>query len=428
MKLSTRYSVNSLASNSPDKHGRLFFSEHSGFVDLSTVEIVGASTDTVRQLFMGCPWVEMIDTIEKTIDAGKSIIVLAGVTGFKEWHITRMGKASRYRYKLQDNEEGIVILFCAYNAKITNIAQHLKIELSPHFINSRTPMETWSRLYDKSYGIAFQFLTDPQPKGCALHLACDYQNYALPTDFIDKFTTHARAYRAYDGIGTLDLSDISESITTYGGKNLHKNYLIGKPSAVQLCAYDKTYEMVRSDKSDYFNDYWGRYTQGVHNPNKTTRRIELRLHHSVIREFGEYLGVDFDSYINVVEHLTAIWRFALFKNRLHSDVKRKHLHPFWQLLMEDVEFLKPSDGLILKRKKKQTVASIGKNLSLALGNMISIWARNRLSYAAVMRQIKNLSFYQDLVDYYHSRGLTECHLKDYVRDSLILRRLVGKAA
>ena len=59
MKTSTRYSIESLAKNTTDDKGRLFANDY-GFTDLTPVEIVGASVDTVRQLFLGVPKPEII--------------------------------------------------------------------------------------------------------------------------------------------------------------------------------------------------------------------------------------------------------------------------------------------------------------------------------------------------------------------------------
>jgi hypothetical protein len=203
-----RYSIDSLANNTTDEQGKLFLTEN-GFTDLSNVEIVGASVDTVRQLFHGVPKSVMVERLENHAQAGESIVTMMDMTGTKQWHFTRMGKIARYRYKLQDNDEGIVILFGSFFSKMHQPGQHLKIELSPHFISQRTPHEIWARLHDKLYGFSTIFLEDAQPMGCAIHLACDYQGFNLPADFIHKFSTYSRTFRAYDGINHIDLYPIN---------------------------------------------------------------------------------------------------------------------------------------------------------------------------------------------------------------------------
>jgi hypothetical protein len=73
-------------------------------------------------------------------------------------------------------------------------------------------------------------------------------------------------------------------------------------------------------------------------------------------------------------------------------------------------------------------SSIGKNLGLALGNMITIYARQHMNTKQVMQQLRLLTFYPELLSYYRSRNLTESDLREYVERSLCLRHLVGKAA
>jgi hypothetical protein len=437
MEQSIRYSLSSLAKGENDAQGKLFAND-LGITDLSNVEIVGSSIDTVRQLFHGLPNSDMVKLLESHAESHDDVITLPQSTIFpgvwsphKRWHFSRMGKVSRYRFKLQDNEEGIVILFGSYFEQMDKSGQHLKIELSPHFISRLSVFQIWERLHHAKHGLSVAFLNNAVPSGCATHLAVDYQGFDLPLDFLDKFSTRSKTFRSYDGLNELDLSDLSESIATYGGSHLGRNYLIGKAASIQLCSYDKGYEIIKSDKQDYFHDQWGKQSQGLFNPDKPVRRLEIRLHHQVIREIGEGIGKPLESFIDVVRHLTDIWRFALSKNRLHLDTDKKILHPFWQLLMEDVSFyaaLQGSLGQPITRKKKQAVSPISKNIGLVLGNMMTIYARQQMSVKAVMRQLRTLTFYPDIVSYYESRHLTESDLREYVEKSLCLRRLIGKAA
>ena len=428
MKLSDRFSIKSLIQGVTDKQGCIFINDKGETTDLTNVELVGSSVDTVRQLFEGLPNLDMVKRLETFAEHHQDIVTLTDITGLKTWHFTRMGKVARYRYKLQDNEEGIVILFGSYFQKLDKVGQHLKVELSPHYIGTRSVAEIWQRLNDKRLGLSTIFLDESRPSGCAIHLACDYQGFDLPNNFIETFSTYSRTMRSYDGLNSIDLSDISEAVASYGGATVAKNYLIGKPSAVQFCLYDKSHEIIKSDKVDYFHEQWGKYSQGVHNPDNVTRRIEARLHHQVIRDIGNGMGKDFDSFINIVPHLTDLWQYAMKNNRLNSDIQRKHLHPFWQLLMEDVTFGIPSTGLRLVRKKKDSVSPIGKNIGLALGNMMTIYARQNMTTKVVMHQLQKLTFYPEIVDYYYHRGLGEDDLREYVEKSLCLRRLIGKVA
>jgi hypothetical protein len=353
MKTSERYSLQSLAvSGEQDETGRLFCNNH-GMTDLTDVEIVGASVDTVRQLYYGTPKDFIFETLQQLIQLEEqffslSIPSVSDRFHVEFFHLAKMGKAARYRYKLQNNDLGVVILFGSYYQKIDNEGQHLKIELSPKFISCRTAQSTMAYMN----AIAHQLLAKAEPKGCAVHLACDYQGFTLPDDLIQRLSTYTRTIRSYDGCASVDLSNLSEAVATYGGKNQERNYLIGKPSSVQMAIYDKSYEIIKSDKVDYFHNEWGVYSLGVYDSEKTVRRIEARIHHSVTREIGQGLGVSFEDFETVSKYLTDIWRYALKINRLNNQPGKELVHPFWQLLLEDIEFTVPAQNIKIARKKK----------------------------------------------------------------------------
>lgn len=430
MKLSDRYSLNSLSAGVSSDSGRLFFNE-SGITDLSAVEVVGASVDTVRQLFYGLPKQSLLDRLQSAVDGKEEFFFLLspedanGVSGhYERFHLARMGKVSRYRFKLQNNDLGVVILFGSFFSKLECEGQHFKVELSPKFIASRSAASTMAYLHH----LAGLFLDDAVAKGCSVHLACDYQGFALPDNFLACFSTHSRTVRSFDGLSSVDLSNLSEAVATYGKANQERNYLIGKPNSVQLAVYDKSYEIVKSDKVDFFHQEWGVYSLGAFDPSQTVRRIECRIHHQIIREIGQGMGVVLESFLEVSKYLTDIWRYALRINRLTVENASAVLHPFWQLLMQDVYFSVPAQNIDICRKKKQSLDPIARNFAHIIGNIISVCARNGLNTDRVMTQLKILHFYPDILAYYRSRGLSETDLRQAVERGLLVRRLVGKAA
>ena len=429
MKLSTRHSIESLAKGTSEDINGLLFANSQGVTDLIGVDIVGASVDTVRQLFTGMVKQSMVDCLEG-FSAQKEQMVTLLSNDTLRWHYTRMGKQGGYRYKIQNNQLGIVILFGSWYAKMDKKGSHLKFELSPHFISSRTAQQVHDYLFHEHYGLAHLFLDESVPAGVAVHLACDYQGFKLPADFIQNLVTNSRTIRAYDGISTLDLSDFTEAVSTFGGKHQSKNYLIGKPVAVQMALYDKGHEIIRSDKVDYFHEQWGVYSLGVFDAAKVVRRIEARLHHSVVREIGQGLGLSFESFLDVSEYLTDLWRYALERNRLMIDCDntRGYINPFWQLLMEDVFFYVPAQNVKIVRKKKLAIDPIFKNIALVLGNYLSIVARQGMTVDRVMAQFRMLHIYPEIFSYYKSRGLSESDLREYVKDGLERRIIYGKAA
>jgi len=433
MKFNQRFSLESLSLGSEEDQSGLLFANGDQIVDLSGVNIVGASVDTVRQLFHGVPKASFIKKLEQHVENKDEFVRLTAndLVNDDRWHFSRMGKTGGYRYKLQNNAVGLVVLFGSWYGKIDQEGSHLKIELSPHFISQRTVQEIWEYLHGDFVGLSRIFLEEPEAKGVAVHLACDYQGFNLPVDFIQNFITSSRTVRVFDGIASLDLSDFCDAIASYGASDQGKNYLIGKPLGIQMAIYDKSYEIVKSDKVDYFSEEWNIYSLGAYDDTQTVRRIEARLHHTVIREIGLGLGLVFEAFNQVADYLTDLWRYALERNRLmiNGDA-RGYLNPFWQLLMQDVIFKVPAQGVkISRKKKKEAIDPIARNITSVIGNLVSIMARrNDCTVRHVMRQLHNLHIWPEIQTYYRSRGKDDNDLRDQIKEGLEKRRLIGKAA
>jgi hypothetical protein len=421
-KFSDRYSLQSLSTTGlPDSSGKLFMGNF-GTSDLTSTEIVGSSLDTIRQLFHGVPLSDTVALFE-SFESGDIVDFCHG----QKWHFSVMGKVARYRFKLQNNELGIIILFGSYYEKLEQAGQHLKIELSPHFISQRDPVALWDALHSPVIGLSRFFLDNPQPRGVAVHMAVDWQGFRIPSDFLANFVTRSSTVRVFDGISELDLSNISDAAVSYGKNPALRNYMIGKASGLQTVIYNKSVEIVKSDKLDYFHFQWGSQSQGVHNPDLPVFRLENRLHHSVIREIGHFLNTPLESLEQVIPYLSDIWRYALDRNRY--QIRKSHIHPLWQLFYEDVSFFLPSESRIISRKKKESVEPLSKNISLVLGNFLSIQSRYvENTPKRVMAQIRMLPFYPQIVDYYANRGMDESNIFQAVERGLSLRRLIGKAA
>ena len=77
--------------------------------------------------------------------------------------------------------------------------------------------------------IASTLMENPTPKGWAIHLTCDYQNFTPLKTFLIISVPTLSHNQSYDAPNSIDLSDISEAIATYGSLKQECNYLIGKP-------------------------------------------------------------------------------------------------------------------------------------------------------------------------------------------------------
>ncbi|NOR69248.1 MAG: hypothetical protein GQ532_06060, partial [Methylomarinum sp.] len=383
-KLHERFTQDSLVEGVTQSDGNIFVTDCS-ITDHSDLNTVLTSVDTVRQLYYGIPKSSVIEKLNLLVEGRETLT--EDVLNV-ETHIKKMGMASRYRFKLQNNRVGFVVLFSSYYCKEDQEGQHLKIELSPKAISVRTPEVLQQLLDNIAHGLLEEGFI---PKGCAVHLAADVQGWKPGADFVPKFITSSRTVRAFDGLSELDLSDLSLAVASYGTKNQAKNYMIGKANALQVAVYNKSLEIKSSDKVDYFTNEWNAFSLGTYEKEKTVTRVELRFHHKIIREIGQHLGCEMESFLQASEYLTEIWRYGLERNRLMQD--EKYIDPFWQSLMQDCVFYNPDSGIEIKRKKKHDVSAIGRNFTAILGNLISVMARNpEFTEKEVYHQLKRLTF------------------------------------
>jgi len=419
-KLHQRFTQDSLAEGNTQSDGGIFVTDCS-ITDHSELNTVLTSVDTVRQLYYGKPKVSVVEKMNLLIEGKESLTDdILNV----ETHVKKMGMASRYRFKLQNNKIGFVVLYSSYYSKLDQEGQHLKIELSPKAISVRTPKEV-QQLLDN---IARYLLDEGhKPKGCAVHLAADVQGWVPENDFVQNLVTYTRTIRTFDGLSELDLSDVSLAVASYGTKGKAKNYLVGKANALQVAIYDKSLEIKSSDKVDYFTDEWNCFSVGTYEKEKKVTRVELRFHHKITREVGQHLGIELESFLQVSEYLTEIWRYGLECNRLMQD--KDYIDPFWQYLIQDCVFYNPDSGAEIKRKKKEDVSAIGRNYTAILGNLLSVMARNpAFNENEVYLQLKRLAFFDDMVRYYKERHISKGQMVELIKKGLALRRLVGRAS
>ncbi|MEW6772181.1 MAG: hypothetical protein AB1330_12455 [Bacillota bacterium] len=412
-----RYSVESLGMDQPDPKGRLFFSDR-GIRDLSGVSLLLASVDTVRQLYSGKLSFDLsaLDGVNEWRPSD-----MPGVDRYdpasplgQSWAVKRLGMASGYRYALMNRQEGLIILLGSYYRELDKEGAHLKIEVSPNFL-SACGYEQVQLALDR---IASFFLEKPKANGVAVHLALDVQGWEPGSDFLDRFVTRARAIKDFQGIQSVEF-DLASVAAVYGdGETL----MFGRASSLQAAIYRKDKEIVVSDKADFFASRWG----DAWDQEAPVWRIEMRFHHNVVREIGQGMDQDLLTYAQVVPFLHDLWTYALTSHRLTQS--KRLVDAAWQLFRDDADFSIPRTGIWIKRKKKETVASIGRNLAGALGNMITLWARTALPEKVIRHQLRSMFFYKELRQFYECRGWSEYDLFDHIGKQVRLRRLTHKVA
>jgi hypothetical protein len=398
-------------------------------VDLSGVHIVHQGVDTIRQLYSGNIRIPTLREVEAHYDAG-----------FHEHYeflgkrfAVRSGGQSGFDYRLQSNEAGIIIFLKSTYAKEDKPGTHLKIELSPHFINVRTYDEIQATLND----IAGHFLKNAKTHGCAFHLCVDVQGWQLERDTVRRIVTRARKIRAFDTIEELTF-DMRNVAAIYGEA---QSLTLGSASGLQLCIYDKTAQAADTDKLDYWESQWSQFPD--YKQDQRVTRIELRFHHSVVQDFargsklafvdietGEYHAQEareLNGFIGCAPHFKAFWQYALEKSYRLED-HRGWVDAFWSKLIQDAEWHEYRPAGEYKRVRKTPGRGNEKNIQLAVGNLLSLYARNSFTARMAWEALKKSGVWNEIQGYYFRRGMTEGDLFQHISQQLTLRRLLGRAA
>lgn len=415
-----RYSTASLALGVQDAKGRLFLST-LGQKNLKKVNILHEAVDTIRQLYSGTLKSDVLEHIKQVYELGPSN-KLINVLG-RDWLIGS-GGSSGFRYRLQDADTGIILFICSRYIIDSVEGSHLKIELSPHFIDSRAA----SMLQGYVNTLASRLLVSPEPAGCAVHLCVDLQGWNPPKNFADQLITRSRRRIDHRGISSYDV-DISGVSTVYGNS---QSFLFGSADGLQFSLYRKDLQVQAIDKAHFWVPIWQRRTtddfKPIYDPDKPVWRFEFRFHQTVIKEFSESVQQPLLSFADLVPHLTGLFRYALGSFRLNavsssasknaSFYRGVYIDPMWQLLMQDIDILVPSSNLLYRRKRENLGNGGFRNIGQVVGNLASIYARKGFTLIQSIKYLKNSGIWEDQIEVYRSRFLD----LRYVSDEIIGQR------
>jgi hypothetical protein len=112
----------------------------------------------------------------------------------------------------------------------------------------------------------------------------------------------------------------------------------------------------------------------------------------------------------------------------------RYYSPFWQYLLEDIIFSEPMGDIMYKRVKKTPGIGNEKNLMLAVGNLLSCYARHGFLPDYAFKCLKSSGIYDDLYNYmdrrayYRHQHFSEADIYQFICKGLQLRKLLGKAA
>ena len=386
-----------------------------GFIDLSGVRLLRCGVDTVRQLYRGMIRPEIMALFENP----GTLVDFAG----QRWHSGRVGRDSGYQYKLQNADLGIILLVKNFNSKLENIGPHLKIEVSPHAIDSLSP----ERLQARLDFYASQVMTHVEINQCAVHLALDLQGWTPPADLVAQMHCRATTHRDITGINEINWATKSSN---YGRG---ETSMFGSASGVQLCIYNKTEQAKASDKLDYWESVWKRRDSFDENDpdnysqDQAVWRVELRYHHSVIQQFASGSldvrtgqAIDTRSFEAFAGHLDGLWRYGLRQFKLRC--RPGYFAPIWTLIREDVRVDLPVDSLLddteYKRYYKTSRGFSGKNVELFLGNFVSLLARERVGARRAFHTLKDWDCWPVIRDHYAAKGMDEDALYKHIKGIL----------
>ena len=399
-----------------DARGLMFFDEHTAKItDLSGVRLLHCGVDTVRQLYRGVVRPEVL----AIFDEKPGLVTFAGY----RWHSGRVSRDSGYQYKLQNADLGLILLIKNFNSKADSFGTHLKIEVSPHAVDGRSP----ARLQDQLDHLAGEVLSNAERNQCAVHIALDVQGWVPPSDFQARLHCKAQSQRRLDGVKSLGWEETS---AVYGRG---QSFLFGSAGGLQLAVYNKTLQARSIDKLDYWEGVWRRRDSFDecdplnYDPAQPVFRIELRFHHSIVAQFasgscsvhdGDFLNThDFDG---IAPHLDGLFQYGLENFRYLS--RPGQFDPFWSLLRQDARVSVEVDSLLdethYKRHYKTARGFSGKSVDLLMGNFISLAARHQIGAKKAFEAIQQLPVWPVILDHYQSKELTVRDIYKKIKESL----------
>ncbi|MBB6523849.1 hypothetical protein [Pseudoteredinibacter isoporae] len=400
--------------------------------DLSNVRVLHSGIDTIKQLYNCIPKRYIIDQLEDMKSArARPFINLGGI----DWMVTRSSKSSGYQYILKNLDYGFVVLLKSFFAEVDESASHMKIEVTPQKLLVSDPQT----LCEEMVKVGRLFAIQVVPEAVAVHIAVDLKGLEVPQDFEQKLTCKAKRQFKFNSISEAqwNLNDIS---AVYGNG---QTFTFGSAASLQFCLYDKTEEANKSDKIGFWEKQWAS-TPSVedcfvseYQPGDKVKRLEMRFHHSVIRQFcngskgpdGERLEIrDLN---DLIPHLTNLWRYAM--NNFRYQHSTSYIHPVWQLLLEDISIYPPAIDWMYKREAKAPSVSSKRNVAFWLGNLVKLMARRGISVETTVQYIMNSGLNEELASYFGCHtfdGLTELYmyLTEFVEKRLLEHRINGVAA
>lgn len=378
--------------------------------DSRSISVCHVGVDTVKQLYKGMVKTELFNFVADAYESGTQRISIGGYS----WKLGS-GRFGGYRYSLNNPDYGILVLFGSFYTGEKYEGDHLKIELSPHFILSKDV----DLLQDWTDEIAEIFIHLWSYSGVAVHLCVDLQGFQPQNDLDSTLVTRARRVRKFSGASEMAFE--RHAIATVHGQG--ESFTFGGVGSLQFSVYNKSkliaknqnvqeywhavysarciVEGVDADLNVPFDDNDDDFFQPIFKKDVDVWRIEARFHHSVIAQFAMGLNKDFRSFKSISKHLTGLFRYSLQAFRLDSSPT--YIHPVWQMLRDDIVFNHDENFIIYQRVYKKTdfdAPLSDRTLKILFGIFCSSLRRLKHSFDSAYERLQNSGFYGALVDFY----------------------------
>lgn len=373
--------------------GQIFADYAGELFDSSRVHVVHHGLDIVRQLYDGELITSVLSSIETAYEAGFGCQVKVG--GFM-WVVSSGGK-SGYRYTLRNQNLGLVLLVSSSFTERQFLGAHMKIQASPSFLLSRSLKEAQS---DMDYFASCVLHEGFGYAGVAVHLCTDVQGWKLPPDLDSKMTTRAKRIIRHSGIQGLDY-EFNDVAIVYGKG---QSFTFGQASSMQFAVYDKTKAIADKGEQELWQPVWRQSAR--YDDTMPVIRLEARFHHGVINQFANGTSIDAFCLIDLEEHLTGLWRYALTNFRY--DDTRTYINPAWQYFRDDVVFYHEKKKDIDYKRMHVNPAAQGKPteraIKICFGHLTSIFRRNAFSLKKAFECLQKSGLWENLLELYLNKG------------------------
>lgn len=367
--------------------------------DSHTVSVVHVGVDTVKQLYSGMVKPNVFEFVQNAYDSGTQRVTIDGYI----WRLGS-GRFGGYRYSLNNPDLGILVLFGSFYTTERYEGDHLKIEVSPHYILNKD-LNSLQECIDEFADI---FIHLKQYTGVAVHLCTDVQRWQPPNDLDYKLVTRAAKIRKYSGQSELTFE--RHAIATVYGQG--ETFTFGGASTLQFSVYNKS-KLI--SKNQNVQEYWHSVYSArcvvdgvdfedvdsdkpVFKKDVDVWRIESRFHHSVVSQFAMGLSQDLRCFKDLGQHLTGLWRYAL--NNFRLDDSPTYISPFWQFLRDDIVFNHDDNSLIYRRVFKKTdfdTPPSERTLKILFGLLCSCYRKLKYDFETAYKAFSNSGIYDSFV-------------------------------